>query len=120
MGSLGKLSAGVAHQLNNPLGGIILFSQLIMEEYDLEPAARKDLQRVIDDAGRCQLIVKELLDFARQSKLDIRPSNLNQAIARTVFLLESQPLFHEIEIVQNLDPDLPPVPRICNNSITFS
>ncbi|MEW5725095.1 MAG: ATP-binding protein [Thermodesulfobacteriota bacterium] len=110
MSSIGKLSAGVAHQLNNPIGSIIIFSQLLMEEYDLPPGARKDLQRIIEDAERCQQIVSELLDFARQSVLEMRSNDINRALERTIFLLENQPLFRQIEIVRDFDPKLPQVP----------
>ena len=109
MASLGKLAAGVAHQLNNPLGGIILFSKLIMEEYDLVKEAKEDLQRVILDAERCRDTVKELLEFSRQTSQLMQPHDVNKAITRTLFLLEDQTLFHNIEIEKNLDPELPQV-----------
>ena len=110
MASLGKLAAGVAHQLNNPLGGITLYAQLMMEEYPLEDGAKEDLKRIIDDAERCRNTVRELLEFARQTRQEIRLNNLNHAISQTLFLLENQSLFHNIEIVKSLDPDLPKVP----------
>ena len=77
MGSLGKLAAGVAHQLNNPLGGITLFAKLMMEEYDLSVNARSDLNRILKDAERCRDIVKELLEFTRQTRRLIQPNDLN-------------------------------------------
>lgn len=110
MSSMGKLAAGVAHQLNNPLGGVIIFAQLMLEDYDLPPRAREDLLRIISDAERCQEIVKELLDFARQSNLDIRPVDINRALDRTIFLLQNQPLFRKVEIRRNYDQSLPSVP----------
>ncbi|MBA4394720.1 MAG: PAS domain-containing sensor histidine kinase [Desulfobacca sp.] len=109
MASLGKLAAGVAHQLNNPLSGITLFTKLVMEEYNLEEGARKDLGRVMEDAERCRDTVKELLEFARQTKHIRRPNDINQAISRTLFLLENQALFQNIDIEKDLDPALPPV-----------
>ena len=109
MSSLGKLAAGVAHQLNNPLGGITLFAKLLMEEYDLEEGAKEDVDRILKDAKRCRDIVKELLEFTRQTRHFIRPHDINRAIARTLFLLESQTLFHNIDIVKDLDVSLPTV-----------
>ncbi|GBC64039.1 PAS domain-containing sensor histidine kinase [Desulfonema ishimotonii] len=110
MASLGKLSAGVAHQLNNPLGSITLFTKLVLEEYDLEDAAREDLSRILKDAQRCRDTVKELLEFARQTKYLIKPYDINLAITRTLFLLDKQTLFHNIEIEKNLSDTLPMVP----------
>ncbi len=109
MASLGKLAAGVAHQLNNPLGGITLFTKLVLEDYELPPGAREDLGRVLGDAERCRETVKELLEFTRQTRHLMRPHDVNQAISRTLFLLKSQSLFHDIEIETSLDPHLPPV-----------
>jgi two-component system NtrC family sensor kinase len=110
MASLGKLAAGVAHQLNNPLNGITLFTRIVMEEHELEKDVKKDLLRVLKDAERCRDIVKELLEFARQTRQNISPQNLNRAISRTLFLLESQAIFQNIEIEKALSPSLPKVP----------
>ncbi|QTA88996.1 ATP-binding protein [Desulfonema magnum] len=110
MASLGKLAAGVAHQLNNPLGGITLFTKLMLEEYELENDAREDLNRILKDAQRCRDTVRELLEFARQTQYNIRPNDINKAISRTLFLLENQAIFQNIEIRKNLAPCLPPVP----------
>jgi len=107
MSSLGKLAAGVAHQLNNPLGGITLFTKLVLEEYDLEEGAREDLQRILKDAERCRDTVKELLEFTRQTRNFMQPHDVNKTIDRTLFLLENQTLFHNIEIEKNMTSSLP-------------
>ena len=109
MASLGKLAAGVAHQINNPLGGITLFARLILEEHDLPPGAREDIQRILKDAERCRDTVKELLEFARQTRYEMRPTDINRAINRTLFLLENQTLFQNITVNRHLAPNLPPV-----------
>jgi PAS domain S-box-containing protein len=107
MASLGKLAAGVAHQLNNPLGGIILFTKLVMEDYNLEKKAKEDLNRVLKDAERCRDTVKELLEFSRQTNYLMKPCDINQTISRTLFLLENQSLFQNIDIKKDLAASLP-------------
>ncbi len=110
MSSLGKLAAGVAHQLNNPLGSITLFSQLMLEEYELPENAKKDLLRIKGDAERCSSIVKELLEFARQTKRAVKLYNINKIIARTLFLLRNQALFQNIDIIEDYDDKIPDIP----------
>ena len=110
MASVGKLAAGVAHQLNNPLNGITLYTRLTMEEYPLQDEVKKNLFRILKDAERCRDTVRELLEFSRQTGEDARPRDINQSIERTLFLLESQSLFHNIQIDRQLSPGLPRIP----------
>ena len=107
MGSLGKLAAGVAHQINNPLGGITLFAKLMLEEYELEKGAREDLNRILRDAERARNTVKELLEFTRQTRHLMQPNNINEALIRTLFLLENQTLFQNIDLQKDFQQDLP-------------
>lgn len=109
MASLGKLAAGVAHQLNNPLGSITLYAKLVLEEYDLTAEAQDDIQRILKDAERCRDTVKELLEFARQNRQFMKPLEINSALERTLRLLENQTLMQNIRVDKRLATDLPPV-----------
>jgi two-component system, NtrC family, sensor kinase len=109
MASLGKLAAGVAHQINNPLGGITLYAKLALEEYQLEEGVRQDLGRILKDAERCRDTVKELLEFTRQTRHLMRPHDINQVLSRTLFLIENQTLFQNIEIEKIFGDSLPTV-----------
>src|SRR5512139_4165422 len=64
MASLGKLAAGIAHEINNPLGGILIYSSLMMEELPEQDPKRQDLSRIVQETSRCKDIVKSLLEFA--------------------------------------------------------
>lgn len=110
MSSIGELAAGVAHQLNNPLSGITLFTQMVMEEYPLPEDAVKHLNRILDNAKRCRSIVKELLTFARKTDNEIHPRDIREILEQTLLLVEDQALFQNITIHKDFDESIPLVP----------
>lgn len=107
MASLGKLAAGIAHEINNPLGGILIYASLMMEDLREDDPKRGDLARIVQEAGRCKEIVKSLLEFARQTEPKKEFTDINQAINDGLFFLVNQALFHNIRIIKELDPFLP-------------
>jgi two-component system NtrC family sensor kinase len=107
MASLGKLAAGIAHEINNPLGGILIYSSLLLEDLPETDPKKEDLARIVQEAGRCKEIVKSLLEFAHQTEPRMEPVDINRAITDGLFFLENQALFHNIHIEKHLDPSLP-------------
>jgi len=107
--SLGEMAAGVAHEINNPLGGILLYASLLLEDLDPDDPKRRDVERIVQEAVRCKEIVKSLLEFARKSSPDKEPLDVNKALDEGLLFLENQATFHNIRIRKELDPGLPPV-----------
>jgi two-component system NtrC family sensor kinase len=109
LASVGRLAAGVAHEINNPLTGILTYAEAMRDELPAGAAQRGDLDAIVGETLRCRDIVHRLLDFARQRPLARRPSDLNALCDRITQLLERQPAFQRVAIVRRLDPALPPV-----------
>lgn len=109
MASLGKLGAGIAHEINNPLGGILIFAQMMLEELPEDDPHRDDLKRIIEETIRCKEIVKGLLEFSHQTSDKMIMTDLNRIVRKTIKLLENQVLFHNIKIIERLDPNLPQI-----------
>jgi signal transduction histidine kinase len=107
MASVGQLAAGVAHEINNPLGTILLYSHMLLEKLGEKDARRDELETVAKEASRCRDIVRGLLDFARQRKLQSEDIDLNQILIELLSLVSNQPSFQKVEIVKILDPSLP-------------
>ncbi|HPG41877.1 MAG TPA: [Fe-Fe] hydrogenase large subunit C-terminal domain-containing protein [bacterium] len=106
LASIGELAAGVAHELNNPLGGILIFTNLLMEKKNKTDQDYTDLKRIVDETERCRKIVQGLLDFSRQSRTQAAITDLNKILTSTLSLIERQAIFQNIEIVKELQGDI--------------
>jgi two-component system NtrC family sensor kinase len=104
---VGQLASGVAHEINNPLGSILLFSRLIMQQVPPEGRVRENLDRIEKETKRCHNIVRSLLDFARQRPPLVESLELNPLMDATLTVFEDQYLFHNIEVVKSYASDLP-------------
>jgi two-component system NtrC family sensor kinase len=104
---IGQLAANVAHELNNPLQGIVTYSSLLLEKEACDEPSRQNIEKIATQAGRCREIIRGLLDFSRQKKPVKTLSNINALLRGCISLVENQALFHNITIVQNLDDSLP-------------
>ena len=109
LASLGMLAAGVAHEINNPLGGILALTGLTVEDLRKDDPNRENLEEVIRQTLRCRDIVKGLLQFSRQSRGNAEAVDLNDVLQDTLSLIEKQALFFNITVVRQLEPELPPV-----------
>jgi PAS domain S-box-containing protein len=107
--SLGRLAAGVAHEINNPLAGVLIYADILMKEIEENEQWRQDLDEIIKQTLRCKQIVSRLLEFSRQSLEERVTFDVNEVIDHCVKLLEHQALFLNIEFALSLDGDLPQV-----------
>lgn len=84
LASMGQLAAGVAHELNNPLGVVLLYAHLLRDEASDDSEMRKDLSLISEQAARCKRIVSDLLDFARENKLLLEPIRVDELVKRSL------------------------------------
>lgn len=106
LASLGRLASGIAHEINNPLTGILTYASLLLEDFK-DTEYEEDLQVIVNEALRCRKIVKQVLDFARESKLEKEPANINDVIRQSLTMLEKLANFQNVKIVTELAEDLP-------------
>jgi two-component system, NtrC family, sensor kinase len=121
MASIGKMAAVLAHEINNPLSGILTYSKLLRKWIDSEDGGKsryKDIDDSLDliasESRRCGDLVKNLLTFSRTTPINLQPTNLNQVIDRVLRLIQHQLDLAGIQVQAELHPELPLV--ICDGA----
>ena len=109
LASIGRLAAGVAHEINNPLTGVLTFAHLLRNKPHMNDEDHEDLDLIIHETSRAAEIVRGLLDFARERPPQIEPLDMNDVVRRTVRLIANQKKFEHITIEEALRDNLPEV-----------
>jgi len=109
LASLGRLAAGVAHEINNPLTAVLTYSSFLLKRSHGQAETHNDLQVIVSETIRCREIVKSLLDFARQTVPKKRKADINEIIGRAAAVIENQLALGRVKLVMDLDDTLPDV-----------
>ncbi len=108
LASVGQLAAGVAHEINNPLGTVLLYADILLKETPADNGQqREDLKMIVREATRCKAIVNDLLNFSRQNEVLAQETDLNDLLREMAEEMRHKDLYQQIEMVVDLEPDLP-------------
>ena len=105
--SVGRMAAGVAHEINNPMSGILIYAELLKESLEEDAEKVKDAQEIIDQTLRCKRIVSDLLEFSRQSVGKVSTFVVEDLLNKSLNLLVNQAIFQNIEVIREIDRDMP-------------
>ncbi|UCG58135.1 MAG: PAS domain S-box protein [Phycisphaerales bacterium] len=111
LASIGQLAAGVAHEVNNPLAGILVYIKLLLKKYKQNTLQTEDTEKQLEKIGketeRCSRIIKNLLDFSRQTEVTLRPTDMNKVIDATFSIIGHQISLDNITVEKRLSTSLP-------------
>jgi two-component system NtrC family sensor kinase len=109
LAAVGRLAAGVAHEINNPLTGVLTFSHMLLKDVPANSQQHQDVQAIIEATTRCRDIIRGLLNFSRQNEPHKRPCDLNAVLKDALALTRNQAHLDRVAIVEELDGRLPQV-----------
>lgn len=114
LASVGRLAAGVAHEINNPLTGVLTYASFLQKRAQGDPEMARDLEVIVRETKRCRDIVRGLLDFSRQTPPRRTPTDLNEVVKHGVAVVMNQLALARVALDFQLGKDLPPVPADAN------
>jgi len=110
MAAVGQLAAGLSHEIDNPIGVILGFAELLLEDMPEGDPRRDDLKTIVEESKRCRNIVRGLLDFSRPPVLGVAPTDVGEVVRRTVESAKSQRLFRDVRVGLDISDGVPLIP----------
>jgi two-component system NtrC family sensor kinase len=107
LASVGRLAAGIAHEINNPLTGVLTYASLLQKRHGVDPQDVEDLEVIVRETKRCRGIIRELLDFARPTAPVRKPTDLNEVVRKSLAVVMNQLSLNHVELSLALVEDLP-------------
>ena len=107
LASVGRLAAGIAHEINNPLTGVLTYASLMAKRLPPGDPGAEDVDVIIRETKRCRSIIRELLDFARPAPPSRRPTDLGEVVRHSLAVVTNQLSLDHVEVILDLAEDLP-------------
>jgi len=117
LASIGRLAAGVAHEINNPLTGILFYASMALENDDLDEQEKKNFNYIVEDVNRCKKIVKDLLVYSRQTSPVKNVISLNELAEHSLYLIRDLNFLQDIQVVKTMSGEPMPV-NVDKNQVT--
>jgi two-component system NtrC family sensor kinase len=109
LSALGRMAAGIAHEINNPLAGILLFSSNMLKKAPREGPFKEGLELIVQETIRCKRIIQELLEFSRESEPSMALANMNEIIEKSLHILENEFRLRHITLEKQFSTAVPDI-----------